>query len=90
MKKNFKEDTWALLDTFIATAEAQAWSGEAAHHWIEEICAKAEVNMGKLAQPIRILIAGVPVSPPIDMTLELLGKDETLARIRAGISALKA
>ncbi len=90
VKKNFKEDTWALLDTFIATAEAQAWSGEAAHHWIEEICAKAEVNMGKLAQPIRILIAGVPVSPPIDMTLELLGKDETLARIRAGISALKA
>ena len=90
VKKNFKEDTWALLDAFITQAESEVWSGEAAHHWIEEICAKQEVNMGKLAQPIRILIAGVPVSPPIDVTLELLGKDETLARLKAGIEVLKA
>lgn len=88
VKKNFKEDTWALLDTFIAQAESAAWSGEAAHQWLEEICAKKEVNMGKLAQPIRILIAGMPVSPPIDITLGLLGKDETLARLKAGISVL--
>jgi len=46
--------------------------------------------MGKLAQPIRILIAGVPVSPPIDITLGLLGKDETLRRLHAGITKLKA
>jgi len=89
VKKNFKEDTWELLKTFIAKAESETWSGEAAHGWIEEICATKEVNMGKLAQPIRILIAGVPVSPPIDITLELLGKDETLKRIRAGVEALK-
>jgi len=78
------------LETFITQAESEAWSGEAAHRWIEEICAKQEVNMGKLAQPIRVLIAGVPVSPPIDVTLELLGKDETLARLTAGIEVLKA
>ena len=88
--KNFKDDTWALLDAFVEKAQNNAWSGEAAHHWIEEICAAREVNMGKLAQPIRILIAGVPVSPPIDATLELLGKDETLRRIQAGIAALKS
>ncbi|MDX8387932.1 MAG: glutamate--tRNA ligase [Ghiorsea sp.] len=90
VKKNFKEGTWAFLDTFIARAESSDWSGEAAHQWIEEICAKEEVNMGKLAQPIRVLIAGVPVSPPIDITLELLGKDETLRRLKVGISKLKA
>ncbi len=90
VKKNFKEGTWALLDAFIARAEANAWSGKAAHQWIEDICANEDVNMGKLAQPIRVLIAGVPVSPPIDITLELLGKDETLSRIKAGISILKA
>jgi len=89
VKKNFKDGTWELLDTFITKAENETWSGEAAHGWIEEICASKDVNMGKLAQPIRILIAGVPVSPPIDITLELLGKDETLTRLKTGISALK-
>jgi len=90
VKKNFKEGTWDLLDKFIANAESKDWSGEAAHQWITDICEAEGVNMGKLAQPIRILIAGVPVSPPIDITLGLLGKDETLTRIKTGITTLKS
>lgn len=90
VKKNFNDDTWGLLESFIHKAESAPWSGAAAHQWIEEICAAKDVNMGKLAQPIRILIAGVPVSPPIDVTLSLLGKDETLARLKKGISTLQA
>ncbi|MDQ7004297.1 MAG: glutamate--tRNA ligase [Ghiorsea sp.] len=89
VKKNFKEGTWALLNAFIAKAESEDWSGEAAHQWIADICEAEGVNMGKLAQPIRILIAGVPVSPPIDITLELLGKEETLSRIQAGAAILQ-
>jgi len=89
VKKNFKEGTWALLDTFIAKAESEAWSGEAAHQWIADICEAEGVGMGKLAQPIRILIAGVPVSPPIDTTLGLLGKAETLQRIADGMAYLR-
>ncbi|MDX8398428.1 MAG: glutamate--tRNA ligase [Mariprofundaceae bacterium] len=91
VKKNFKEGTWKLLESFVEQANAlPKWSGEAVHGLIEQICAQAEVNMGKLAQPIRILLAGVPVSPPIDVTLELLGKVETLQRIESGVSALKS
>jgi len=91
VKKNFKDGTWPLLEAFVEQAEVlSAWSGEAAHELIASICEKAEMNMGKLAQPIRILVAGVPVSPPIDLTLELLGKDESLARIRKGMEILRA
>jgi len=91
VKKNFKDATWPLLDAFVEQADALAeWSGEAAHGLIASICEAAETGMGKLAQPIRVLVAGVPVSPPIDVTLELLGKDETLARLRRGIDALKS
>ncbi len=89
VKKHFKESTWALLDKFVSKAETETWSGKAAHQWIADICEAEGVGMGKLAQPIRVLIAGVPVSPPIDITLELLGKDETLSRIRKGIDKLK-
>ncbi|MDX8406629.1 MAG: glutamate--tRNA ligase [Mariprofundus sp.] len=90
VKKNFKEGTWPLLEQFIAAVDAMdAFSGEAVHELIQRVCADAGVNMGKLAQPVRILVSGGPVSPPIDATLELLGKDETLARLRAGMAALQ-
>jgi len=91
VKKNFKDETWLLLERFLEQAEAlSGWSGEAVHAVIASVCEAAEVNMGKLAQPIRILVAGVPVSPPIDVTLELLGRDETLTRIRKGVEALRS
>jgi glutamyl-tRNA synthetase len=41
----------------------------------------AEGNLGKIAQPVRIAVAGGPVSPPIGDTLVLLGKESTLCRI---------
>jgi len=90
VKKNFREDTWPLLEQFIAAIEAMDdFSGEAAHRLISSICDAAAVGMGKLAQPIRILVTGGPVSPPIDLTLGLLGKDETLKRLNTGIAALR-
>ncbi len=89
VKKNFRETTWNLLDIFIARAEAmQDWAPESIHALIADICEANDVNMGKLAQPIRILVSGGPVSPPIDATLFLLGRDESLQRIKRGISTL--
>lgn len=90
VKKNFKEATWPLLDAFLQKGEALSeWTAETVHGLIAEICEAEGVNMGKLAQPIRILVSGGPVSPPIDRTLALLGRDESLARIRAGMERLK-
>jgi len=90
VKKNFRENTWPLLEKFIVGIGAMDdFSGEAAHTLISSICETEAVGMGKLAQPIRILVAGDPVSPPIDLTLGLLGKDETLQRLKTGIAALR-
>jgi len=88
--KNFKDDTWKLLEDFVNEAEAlNEWDKENIHHALEHCCEQSGVKLGKLAQPIRILVAGVPVSPPIDTTLALLGKSESLARILRGISNLQ-
>ncbi len=90
VQKNFKDDTWPLLESFIEKVSVlPEWRGEILHNLIGEVCEKAGVGMGKLAQPIRVLVAGVPVSPPIDITLELLGRDETLARLKRGIEHLR-
>ena len=41
----------------------------------------AEGKLGRVAQPVRIAVAGGPVSPPINDTLVLLGQESSLCRI---------
>jgi len=89
VKKHCKTETWPLLQCFVDGAKTSAeWDAPTIHALIDTICQQAEVKMGKLAQPIRILISGGPVSPPIDGTLALLGREETLCRLEAGVLAL--
>jgi glutamyl-tRNA synthetase len=64
--------------------------GAAAHTAIETLAQSSGVNMGKYAQPVRIAVSGGPVTPPIDVTLDLLGMDATLARMRRCLDAAKA
>jgi glutamyl-tRNA synthetase len=91
VKKNFNDDTWSLLEKFITALEGMGeLTGETVHALIQGISEEAGVNMGKLAQPLRILVSGGPVSPPIDLTLALLGRDETLRRVRSGMQVLRA
>ncbi len=44
-------------------------------------------KLGQLAQPLRAAMTGSTTSPPIDATVEALGRDETLARIRSVLGA---
>jgi len=91
VKKNFKEGTAALVEQFIAGLESMDdFSGGASHALIAEICETEAVGMGKLAQPVRILVAGGPVSPPIDVTLALLGKEESIQRLKTGMAILNS
>ena len=64
--------------------------GHAAHEAIEKAAAHSGVNMGKYAQPVRIAVAGSPVTPPLDVTLDLLGKSATLERIDRCLTAAKS
>ncbi|MFO0081851.1 MAG: glutamate--tRNA ligase [Phycisphaerales bacterium] len=48
---------------------------------LERAAAGRGVAMGAIAQPLRVAVSGGGVSPPIDLTLRILGKASTLARI---------
>ncbi|HXL62735.1 MAG TPA: hypothetical protein VN959_19045 [Mycobacterium sp.] len=39
-----------------------------------------------MAQPIRVAVSGGTVSPPIDATLAILGREEALARLGRAIA----
>ncbi len=42
--------------------------------------------LGKVAQPLRVAVSGTAVSPPIDVTLELLGRAKTLTRMERALA----
>lgn len=82
----------ALLEEMLgAFADLSAEGfGAAAHTKINKLAEQSGINMGKYAQPVRIAVSGGPVTPPVDVTLDLLGKDATLARMRRCLDAAKA
>jgi glutamyl-tRNA synthetase len=59
------------------------WSAPAIHELIGTLAAANQVSLGKLAQPIRLAVCGGTISPPIDATLAILGKSESLTRLAA-------
>ena len=62
-------------------AELAEWSKEAIAETIENTAASFDINMGKLGQPIRVSVTGGSVSPPIDVTLCLVGRERTIERL---------
>lgn len=85
-KKNLTEQSAPLLESLAERLQALPdWHKEDIHAAIEATAEVAAVKMGAVAQPLRVAVTGTAVSPPIDITLELLGRDRTLARIRRAL-----
>jgi len=57
------------------------WSAAAIHEAVNDVAGALNVGLGKVAQPIRVAVSGGSVSPPIDVTLEVLTRDEVLKRL---------
>ncbi len=49
---------------------------------IKEFAAKKELKMGKVGMPLRAALTGTTNSPSIFQVAEILGRDETLARLK--------
>ena len=65
------------------------WKPEPIHGVIEQIAAKLELGMGKIAQPLRVAMTGTQVSPSIDHTIYLAGREMALQRIDDAIAKAK-
>ncbi|MGA2711228.1 MAG: glutamate--tRNA ligase [Steroidobacteraceae bacterium] len=70
-----------LAELSTAMVKLEVWSAPAIHALIGALAAEKGVSLGKLAQPVRLAVCGRTVSPPIDATLEILGREESLARL---------
>ena len=57
------------------------WKSSAIHAKISEIVQEREIGFGAIAQPVRVALTGNTVSPGIDVTIELVGRDKVLQRL---------
>ncbi len=58
------------------------WEKEALETVVRDSAEAEELKLGKIAQPLRAALTGTTVSPGIFDVLEILGKEESLGRIR--------
>jgi glutamyl-tRNA synthetase len=83
----------ALLDRAILAAAADAleqaepWSAERIEAQLKALCERLGLKPRQAFQPIRVAATGSKVSPGLYESLELLGRERSLARISAAAAA---
>ena len=84
VRKNVSAEILPLLATLTEELGGlHEWTAPAIHAVVSGVAERAGLPLGKLAQPLRLAMCGGTVSPPIDATLAILGKQETLQRLGA-------
>jgi len=66
------------------------WTPGPLHDVIDRVAAELKVGMGKVAQPLRVALTGAGVSPSIDKTLWLMGKQRSLEGIEEALEFIEA
>ena len=90
IKKRWKEGTDVLMRELITVLEGmEDWGAEASEPvvlgWIKD----HEYHMGNVMNAFRLTVVGECKGPHMFLITELLGKDETIARIKRGIDNIK-
>ena len=90
-KKAFVDGSDTVLAALCeAFSPVSTWEAQLLHTIIKDVAEKLELGLGKVAQPLRIAVCGTGVSPSIDITLAILGKEKTLARLQRAITFIQA
>jgi glutamyl-tRNA synthetase len=87
--KAMKGDAAEILQATVAAYEALGeWAAEPLKAAVEEVGMARELKLGKTQAPIRVAITGRSVGLPLFESIEVLGRERTLARLRAAIHKL--
>ena len=77
------------LTRALAAIAAGDWSEAGIEAAFQGVLEQHELELGKLAQPVRVAITGGPVSPGIFETLVVLGRERSLARLERALDHVR-
>ena len=85
-KKHFKTATPSILQHLLGKlALLESWQAEEVDKVIKICCEELELGMGKVGPALRVAVTGSAVSPSLEITLALIGKEKTLERLEKAI-----
>ncbi len=88
--KHFTPAAADILEALAAALKGvQPWVAQTLHAVVHALAEGRGVGLGPVAQPIRVAVAGMAISPPIDQTLALLGRERALARLDAAVKYIR-
>jgi glutamyl-tRNA synthetase len=78
----------ALEGALVALASLAAWDRAGIESGLRGVLTEKGLSARKGLQPVRVAVTGSTVSPPLFESLEALGRERTLERLRAARAAL--
>jgi glutamyl-tRNA synthetase len=85
-QKHLTTETAPLLRALAAGLGAMSeWNAGAIHGVIDAVAQRHGVGLGKVSQPLRVAVTGGAVSPPIDITAALIGRERVFERIERAL-----
>lgn len=91
VKKHLRPVVLEPLEALYNRFEAlTSWGTDVLQACINDVSAAFDVNMGKIAQPLRVAITGGSNSPAIDVTLTMIGQRRVLERLNHGLERIRA
>ncbi len=85
-QKHLTTETAPLLRALAAGLGAMSeWNAGAIHGVIDAVAQRHGVGLGKVSQTLRVAVTGGAVSPPIDITAALIGRERVFERIERAL-----
>ncbi|MGI8759680.1 MAG: glutamate--tRNA ligase [Acidimicrobiales bacterium] len=86
--KAMAEPAAAVLDGVVAVYEGCPWTSEELLASLRGVGEELGLNLRKAQAPVRVAVTGRSVGPPLFESLEVLGRERSLARLRAARARL--
>ena len=80
--KNLDDVSRGILSQLTPQLQTVTWERDSLEEAVSSVAAANETKLGKLAAPLRAALAGRAVSPSVFDMMLVIGRDETLARLK--------
>ncbi|MBO3746325.1 glutamate--tRNA ligase [Streptosporangiaceae bacterium NEAU-GS5] len=77
-----------ILSAYAARLEAVSWDPESLKTALEEVGAEHGLKLGKAQAPVRVAVTGRTVGLPLFESIEVLGRERSLDRVRTALARL--
>jgi len=81
-RQHYLAEVKPALEELASRFSTIEWSRGAINEAIKSVLASHKLKMPKIAMPLRVMISGSAQTPSIDATLELIGREEVIARMK--------